>query len=819
MFRSPHFDFSISKVVSIVVLLGLHCLSGSFEAVASQDPELKEILVIHSKDPLNEWSRGISDRMRERLADSWTELSIEYLDYREHGSNLYRKSFREYLKVKYTDFDDSPIGERLPAAVVPIGSGAIDFVAEYRDELFPGIPVVFSGPMTAPDVDPWDSLFENATGTINGVDYAGNVALARQLHPERDRVFILFENSTEGAIQGRFASDQLATMGNSEGVEILLGSDWRTADLIEHIRSVEDRAMVVYMSWGIDADGMVFQGEYGRDRINKALNVPIYTVATSRTETGVAGGMMVFPAGQADATIDVLEKVLEGVAADSMEPVINLKSKPVIEYSEMQRWNVPEKRWPLDAEVRNRPRTLWTEYRGYVISAVLIVVFQGIAVVSLLFVLKFKRSLAEERRVNELELGRANSNLEKTNTELEENLVRARQLADELEKANQAKVEFLAMVSHELRTPLNPIIGYADLLSSELDDKEQLDSLNTIRRASSHLLELIETILDFSKASSPYPAESKQTYHLGEMLEEVAALFRGRASDKGIGLTFESKEQCAFEVAGDRHALMQVMINLVSNAVKFTDEGLVTIRHAVGSVENGHSLIVLEVADTGKGIAPEFKKSVFTPFTQEDVSMSRKHQGIGLGLAISKKIVENLGGSITFESELGKGAVFRLEIPFEIVDRNLESESESGERKEDAGIAVENGSRVNGSDARFLIVDDHPENRSLMADVIRREGWTFAHATNGSEAIQLFEEQQFSLILMDVRMPGVSGIQATQAIRKRGDRGRRVPIIAMTAHDNVEVRQECILVGMNDFVLKPIKIRETLAVIKKWLQS
>lgn len=192
--------------------------------------------------------------------------------------------------------------------------------------------------------------------------------------------------------------------------------------------------------------------------------------------------------------------------------------------------------------------------------------------------------------------------------------------------------------------------------------------------------------------------------------------------------------------------------------------------------------------------------------------MSRKYDGIGLGLAISKRIVENLGGSLSFESEEGKGAVFRLEVPLEIVEQTMVRES-----KESEVLGNEEKGRLD--EARLLIVDDHSENRSLMADIVRRQGWSFAQAANGSEAIQMFKEREFSVILMDVRMPGVNGIEATQAIRGMGERGRGIPIIAMTAHDNVALCEECFSVGMNDFILKPIRIRETVEVITKWLRN
>ena len=791
-------------------LLGAFLVSSQFGWAGGGSGGPPEVLIIHSRNPMSTWGRGINEGFAEAFYGQDTLFSIEYLDFRERESTAYRKAFFEYLKFKYIETEDSPVGGRLPSVVVPIGPAAIDFVREFQQRLFPDIPIVFSGPLRTRSATPFRELLANATGTINGADYVGNVRLALRLHPDRPRIFILLENSMEGALQGEFASLQIAAEGVMGSVEILSGSDYTTRSMIDYIKSCEDEAVVIFKSWGIDADGKLLEERYGIDRIKREVAVPVYTLTLSYAQSGVVGGMVVTPQGQANATAEIVKKVLGGEDPGSIEPVLNFRSRPVLFYGELERWAVPESLWPAEAEIRNRPDTIWSQYRWYVILSVLIVISQGIAVACLVFVLSIKRRLEKERRRNEVQLGEANVALAQKNEALAENLDRARQLTQELEIANQAKTEFLSVMSHELRTPLNPIIGYADLLSDELECEHQLEYVRTIRGMGAHLLKMIDSILDFGKASAVSPGAKQEAFLLGEMVEEVAAFFRTKAREKGIELFVAAPSTGDVEVLGDRHAIMQVALNLVANAVKFTAKGSVALRWEMAAGEGGRRSFRLEVEDTGIGIAPAFRDSVFAPFAQQDASLCRKHEGIGLGLAISRKIAENLGGSLSFESEEGKGTVFRFDLSLELASGGREEEGEA------ALLAAVPGEGVDLSGCRFLIVDDQLDNRALMANILRRQGWQVVEAEDGREAIAAFDKVDFSAILMDLRMPEVSGVEATRVIRKMGQRGRSVPIIAMTANDNPEVRSDCLAAGMNDFVLKPIRVKDTVALVRRW---
>lgn len=801
-----------NRICVLTSLFFLLCYFAPLLSVNGEPREkLREVLMIHSKDTLNIWSRKISEQMKASLAESRVSLSIEHLDGRAHRHEGHGRAFAEYLRVKYATQGERGARTFVPEIIVPVGKDAIEFLAVYRDELFPGIPVVYSGPIQQRGNPSFDTYFSNATGIVSGVNYLGNIELSYRLNPDRDKVFLLFENSREGELQREFALEQIALLDVPVDVEVLRGADFTTEEMIERIRAVEDRASVVFHTWGIDSSGVVLRGIYGRSVISRELDVPIFGVYLVDKVDDVVGGVVVQPRGQADATAELVKEVLNGTEAGDIPPRTRFEANSILLYSELIRWAIPEKRWPESAEIIGRPRTLWTEYKAYVVLASLILVSQAVAVVCLLFALKIKRKLSEERLQSEVALSKANARLEQKNDELAANLDKERKLTTELETANAAKIEFLSVMSHELRTPLNPIIGYTDILSSETTNKEHLRCLDTIRNASSHLLELIENILDFGKASAPPPSEERKPFFFGEMVSEVVALFRNKAVEKGIEIRLDGRKSGEIEVLGDRHALMQVVINLVSNAVKFTNEGSVSLSWTSEESEEGRTEYELKVADTGIGVSPSFKDKLFTPFTQEDASMCRRHEGIGLGLAISKKVAENLGGDLSVESELGEGSVFKFTIPLETTGRLSEEPKQSSTRAQEMGAPSEN------SDARLLIVDDQKDNRSLMASVIEREGWSHEQAEDGENAIHKFENGNFDAVLMDVRMPGLSGMQATQAIREMGERGRMVPIVGMSAHDSPRVREECFKVGMSDFLLKPIDVKDTVTLLRKWL--
>jgi signal transduction histidine kinase/CheY-like chemotaxis protein len=412
------------------------------------------------------------------------------------------------------------------------------------------------------------------------------------------------------------------------------------------------------------------------------------------------------------------------------------------------------------------------------------------------------------------ELDRANQELAKANDELE-NRVKQRtaelqQAKDVAELANRAKSEFLANMSHELRTPLNAILGFTQLMNRETSlTKKQQENLGIINRSGEHLLSLINDVLDLAKIESGqmniYPTDF-DLYTLLNLVEEMLAL---RAESKGLQLIVERSKDLPRYIKTDDKKLRQVLINLLGNAIKFTNEGSVTLR--VSSVishsllERNHTeqktndkeqmTIHFEVEDTGAGIAPEEIDSLFEAFVQTETG-KQLQQGTGLGLPISKKFVELMGGNLTVSSQVGKGTIFKFDIQALLSEVNRIEDKKQTRRV----IALE----PNQQEYRILIVDDRWENRQLLVKLLQPIGFQVKEAANGQEAVQIWENWQPHLIWMDMRMPIINGYEATQQIKSHL-KGQATAIIALTASTLEEEQAVVLSAGCDDFVRKPFR--------------
>jgi len=377
-------------------------------------------------------------------------------------------------------------------------------------------------------------------------------------------------------------------------------------------------------------------------------------------------------------------------------------------------------------------------------------------------------------------------------------LIEARRSA---EAAAVAKATFLANMSHELRTPLTSIIGFSRFLHERHD--LPADAVGHARRifdASEALLAIINDVLDLSKLDAEQADLELQAFSIERLVDEVKGLLSVQAAAKDIALELELEPGLPALICGDVTRLRQVMLNLTGNAVKFTDRGAVTIGV---SYDAPRKHLRIEVTDTGPGIAPEALPRLFERFAQGEVSINRTHGGTGLGLAISRKIVKLMGGEIGVDSHAGRGSMFWFEIPAPPAACRAEVESDNALAADCASL-------------RVLVVDDTPMNRELVRLMLEPLGLTVEEATGGSEAIQAAMDTPFDLILMDVRMPGVDGLEASHAIRGAGGVNSRTPILAITADVQPETTAACTAAGMNDVIPKPITPSVLISKIVQW---
>ena len=378
----------------------------------------------------------------------------------------------------------------------------------------------------------------------------------------------------------------------------------------------------------------------------------------------------------------------------------------------------------------------------------------------------------------------------------------------EAEAANQAKSIFLANMSHELRTPLNAILGFTQLMDRDSSlTSEQQENLGVITRSGEHLLGLINEVLEMSKIEAGQVALQERIFDLYDLLYGLEEMFSFRAEDKGLALYFDWSDDVPRHVLAEEGKLRQILSNLLGNAVKFTQQGEVTLRVKCATHSKEMARLHFEVEDTGPGIAPQDLAVVFDPFVQSSIDQ-RFQEGTGLGLSISRQYVNLMGGDLTVRSELGQGSLFQFDLLVELAgDADLEAETQHHRV-----IGLEIGQ----PEHRLLIAEDNESNRQLLVKLLEPLGFAIKEAVNGQDAIQIWEQWEPELIWMDMRMPIMDGHQATMHIKGTA-KGQDTVIIALTASAFEEERERVLFEGCEDFVRKPFREEEIFDMLVKYL--
>ncbi len=424
-------------------------------------------------------------------------------------------------------------------------------------------------------------------------------------------------------------------------------------------------------------------------------------------------------------------------------------------------------------------------------------------------ILGITRDVTERRRVEE-ELDQYRQQLEQKVEERTADLLVAKELA---EAASRAKTTFLANMSHELRTPMNAIMGMTDLALRRATDERQRDQLSKVVRASDHLLAVINDILDISKIEADRLSLEKLPFRLGEVLENLRSMIGEKAAEKGLSLAIDVPPALAdMSLSGDAMRLGQILINLVGNALKFTPAGAVEVSVQPGEERDGHIVLRFAVRDTGIGIAEADQHRLFTAFEQADGSTTRQYGGSGLGLAICRRLVELMGGSIGVSSTLGAGSTFWFTARFEqVAEPDTAAFAIPASGAEADILARHRGARV-------LLVEDEPINQEITRELLLGVGLRVDLAADGEEAVEHARYTGYALILMDMQMPNMNGIDATRMIRTLPG-GHVVPIVAMTANAFSEDRSRCLDAGMNDHIGKPVESALFFRTVLRWLDG
>ncbi|WP_246845594.1 response regulator [Bdellovibrio sp. ZAP7] len=392
------------------------------------------------------------------------------------------------------------------------------------------------------------------------------------------------------------------------------------------------------------------------------------------------------------------------------------------------------------------------------------------------------------------ELGELARSINKMSHDLDVNISQ-RLLA---ENANQVKTLFLANMSHEIRTPLGVILGMTEILKDpQVSEGQKRKYLDVIESTGQNLARLINDILDITKVESGHIEVEFEGVKLDSLMEEIESMMHLKASKSGLTLSFHMDSALrGMEIATDRNRLKQILVNLINNALKFTNDGEVRV-----DLERSGGDIYFEVADSGIGIPEAMQSSLFQNFFQVDTSSTRKYEGTGLGLVLSRKLARSLGGDVVLKrSALGQGSVFRLTIPQHEISRGTISEP--------VKVSEEAKAELKGS--KVLIVDDSEDNQALIQHYLKKYHVLCEAAMDGVEACELAENTLYDVILMDMQMPRMDGYTATRKLRERG---YERPIVALTAHAMKEDRERCLGVGCNDYLTKPIVSEQLYATL------
>jgi len=423
-------------------------------------------------------------------------------------------------------------------------------------------------------------------------------------------------------------------------------------------------------------------------------------------------------------------------------------------------------------------------------------------------------SYKNEALINDLT--EASKSLERLNQSLKGEIEHSKLIEAELKEArdraenmSQAKGEFLANMSHEIRTPMNGVIGTLQLLEDTGLSDEQKDFVQTAHKSAEALLAILNDILDLSKIEAGKLQFENIAFNLRQIISDIVILHSLKAEQQGVELRQTIDEKLPAYIMGDPTRMRQVIVNLVSNALKFTREGEVAIAVEVLSADSQSVQLKISVTDTGIGIPAEAQENLFKAFTQADGSTTRKYGGTGLGLAIVSQLVEMMQGELGVESEEGRGSSFWFIASFAIAEQQEEKSSEKTVAQ--TALAI---------DARILLVEDNPINQMVASKMLEKFGLKPELANNGVEALDKLQQQDFDLVLMDCQMPEMDGFEATKEVRRQNlttADGSPLPIVAMTANVMSGDRERCLDVGMDDYIGKPVKRDKLEEVLRKWL--
>lgn len=773
--------------ICIAVLLLTTCFSCHNASAASS---VKQVLIINAFTPdytANEqYVNGLKEALNTNIEYKFS-YSYEYLDLARHPNREeYEEQTAQYMEKKYAD---------LQPDFIVLQTEALSFWKNYLERIFPEVPAVITCDET---------LLPNVPNTSNcvvisqKVDPGKSLKLILQLKPETEKIYVVIGDSPqENIIMGRIQAQEKVYEGK---IKICYMNQLTYEQMLDAVSNAGENSAVLYFRSPPDKEGETVLAAQVIKNITAGSRVPVFGTEGAYLGSGIVGGYIRDNTITGQAAAGAILELLDGKKSQDM-PVIHVTpSQYAFDWRQLKLWNIDEGQLPLGSRVEFKEPGVWELYGNYILGTIALMILQALLILGLL--------------VNQRRRRRAEKELVGANMALHE-------MTEKLIDLDRTKDEFLANTSHELQTPLNGIINISETLADgsfgnvNQKQKEELEVVLAITR---RLSSLIRDIIDIEKIKRNELQLKCEPIDMKLAAATVADVFSHLIQIEKKEIIINIPEGLS-PVLADENRLWQVLMNLIGNAVKFTERGTVTL----SAGEDGQFVKIM-IEDTGIGISKEQQKSIFNAFTQGGTEIARQYGGSGLGLYISRQLLERMNGNLVLEwSEPGKGTCFSLMLP-KASGKPICTDS-TAETGRETTYLLEKKSNQMLQGFKILAVDDEPTNLKVLKSLLEGEGYGVLTASNGLDALEMLKDQNdIDLVLMDVMMPGMSGYEACRRIRKDYSL-YDLPLLLLTVRNAPEDIVAGFEAGANDFVVKPFVAKElrarvaTLLLLKSSVQE